>query len=327
MHSTTEYDLQKLISDIVKIEDGIDEIYLFGSRAYNTESVRSDCDLLVRVSPTKNTKASNLRNFAMANCSALDFFIGDGARATSCANDSYVFSNSFADLVVKLDAIQLWTRSEGFTGFVFGNTRDWTFQVSSLVAHPPTALPNAHVDEAALQHKIKTVELEGFPPNPYIGDTLSKCVSKITDILRKMVFRPEDLGQNGGAKAGWTVALKDEYDCQNLFFTVVKPWLSELGREEIAIQYDGQSKRSDFSLFEGQLIIEMKFIDSKHKKREVVKTLDGLSRFYSKNGNVGCVVMAIFVKESITLDDVKWEADYSFTSKSPQVLTVVVRVP
>ena len=142
-----------------------------------------------------------------------------------------------------------------------------------------------------------------------------------------MIFRGDQLGQRGVAKGGWTVKLSSEYDCQDLFFTVVKPWLPGIGREQVTIRYDDQKKSADFDLFEGRLIVEMKFVDSTGKKAEVVKTLDGLSRFYSRNANVGILLFVIFVKLGIELDDAKWVSDYSFKTTSPQVYTVVIRIP
>jgi hypothetical protein len=142
-----------------------------------------------------------------------------------------------------------------------------------------------------------------------------------------MAFKSSDLGQKGLAKTGWTVNLASEYDCQNLFFTVLKPWLPSLGREEIAVRYDGQSKLSDFSLFDGKMIIEMKFIDSSGKKNEVVKTLAGLSSFYAHNANVGALLFVIFVTHDVAVDEPKWESDFSFDTHHPFVRALVVRLP
>jgi hypothetical protein len=132
------------------------------------------------------------------------------------------------------------------------------------------------------------------------------AAAHIAEIARRMIFRSDQLDQKGDAKNGWTVNLSSKYDCQNLFFTVVKPWLPGLDREEVAIRFDDQEKIADFDLFEKRLIIEMKFIDSAAKKAEVVKTLDGLSRFYAGNANVGCLLFIIFVKPNVDLDDARW---------------------
>ena len=175
--------------------------------------------------------------------------------------------------------------------------------------------------------KIKQAEAEGLPTQPFLGDALMKAVAHISEVTRRMIFRSVQLGQRGVAKNGWTVNLSSEYDCQNLFFTVVKPWLPGLGREEVVIHFDDQAKSADFSLFEGRLVIEMKFIDSPGKKTEVIKTLDGLSRFYARNANVGCLLFVVFVKRDVMLDDARWEADYSFRTTAPQIVTIVVRIP
>jgi hypothetical protein len=141
-----------------------------------------------------------------------------------------------------------------------------------------------------------------------------------------MVMRPSELGQKGAAKSGWTVNLSSEYDCRNLFLSVVKPWIPSLAREETEIVYDDQKKISDFSLFEGKLIVEIKYIDSEDKKRDVVKTLDGLSRFYSRNANVSCLLMLIYTAVSVKLDRDKWESDYTFYATKPTVVTKVLEI-
>jgi hypothetical protein len=282
---------------------------------------------LVQADPLVQVKASSLRDFALLRCPALDLFLCTDARAVSAANDSFVYARSFEDLVVKLDAVKLWTRADGFCQFSFPTSGDWTFEAASDVDFVPTTLPDGLIADLAWQSKIKQTEAAGLPTQPFIGDSLGMAVSHISAVARRMVFRADQLGQKGVAAHGWTVDLSSEYDCQNLFFTVLKPWLPELAREEVTIRFDDQKKLSDFSLFEGRLVIEMKFIDSSRKKAEVVKTLDGLARFYSRNSNIGCLLIIVFVKAGVTLDDARWETDYSFRSVAPQVITVVIRIP
>jgi len=118
-----------------------------------------------------------------------------------------------------------------------------------------------------------------------------------------------------------------EYDCQNLFYTVVKPWIGNIGREEVTIRYDDQDKVADFNLFDNQLIIEMKFIDSDQKKREVVKTLSGLADFYKRNGNIKVLLFLVYVKSGISVDGERWEVDYTSVTSTPRVVTWVMQVP
>jgi hypothetical protein len=283
--------------------------------------------MIVRSDPNKPTKLSVLRAFAIEHCTALDFFLCTEARAISAANDSSVHAVDFAALIRKLDATSLWTRLGGFADFAFRATGDWTFDVAEGIDFKMTVMPDASWTDMVWSTKRKTVEDRGLPIQPYIGDTLDKAVAQIVDVIRRMTFRPSDLGQKGDAKSGWTINLTSEYDCQNLFFTVVKPWLPSLGREEVAVRYDGQSKLSDFSLFDSKLIIEMKFIDGAGKKNEVVKTLGGLSSFYAQNANVGALLFVIFAAHDVAVDAPKWESDFSFETHSPFVRTIVVRLP
>jgi predicted nucleotidyltransferase len=328
--ATVTHNLRALLKKLVANERGIVELYLFGSRRYGTGSLRSDCDIIVRADPHAHVRASNLRDFALERCPALDLFLCTDARAVSAANDSSVNAASFEDLVRKLDAVKLWSRAGRFENFAFPISGNWTFKTASQVDFMASVLPDG-ADEwlhnLAWRRKMEKVEDEGLPTDPFIGDTLPKAVAHISDIARRMIFPSNELGQRGGAKDGWTVNLSSEYDCQNLFFTVVKPWLPGLGREEVVISFDDQKKSADFNLFEGRLVIEMKYVDSPAKKAEVVKTLDGLSRFYARNANVGCLLFIILVKHGIELDDARWEADYSFGTMAPQVVTIVVRIP
>jgi hypothetical protein len=52
-----------------------------------------------------------LRAFSAEHCRALDFFVADGGKAVSCANESYLRAASFGELVERLEAICFWHRS------------------------------------------------------------------------------------------------------------------------------------------------------------------------------------------------------------------------
>jgi hypothetical protein len=278
--------------------------------------------------PGKNVKGSDLLEFALEHCKAIDFFLAAGETARSCANDSFVSASTFDDLVSRLDAVLLWTRTRGFENFGFRDGGSWLFKTSSQIDFVMTVLPDDHIADAAWLGKIKKVEQSGLPVQPYLGDTLPKAITVIQHVVRHMVMSSADLRPSGKARAGWTVNLQDEYDCQNLFYTVVKPWLPALGREEVAVYFDEQKKISDFSLFEGKLIIEMKFVDSSGSKAQVGKTLEGLAAFYRRNSNVQCLLMIVFVKVgTVNVDPAKWEAEFSHPHNAPSILTMVVEVP
>lgn len=327
LRQTIKHDLRAVVERLTTEQPAITELYLFGSRAYGTLSPRSDCDIIVRAAPDSHIKGSDLRDFAAEHCAPLDLFLCTESRATSVANDSYVYAANFDALIAKLDALRLWTRAAGFSDFAFVGSGDWTFEVSSQAEFVASMLPDTAISEMTWQYKVQKVEELGLPSSPYIGDSLAKASAQIIEIARGMIIKPADLFRQGQAQGGWTVNLKSEYDCQNLFFTVVKPWLPGLAREQVAILFDGQEKRSDFSLFAGRLVIEMKFIDDTAKKREVVKTLAGLAGFYRQNANVGALLFLLYVKVGVDVDDRLWEQTYSTAGTSPWVKTVVIRIP
>lgn len=70
-------------------------------------------------------RAEEIRDFALANCPALDFFLLDGPTATSCANGSKVRGNSRKDLLRRIDAITIWSSARGFPDVDV----DWEFEV------------------------------------------------------------------------------------------------------------------------------------------------------------------------------------------------------
>ena len=166
MRQTIDYDLHSLLAELVKSESGIVELYLFGSRAYGTGSLRSDCDVLVRADPRAQVKASSLRDFALERCPALDLFLCTDVRAVSVANDSFVYAATFEDLVYKLDAVKLWSLDSGFQDFGFPTSSNWVFQTASQVDFIPTSLPDGPVADLAWQLKIKGTSNNGVESRP-----------------------------------------------------------------------------------------------------------------------------------------------------------------
>ena len=89
-----EYDLASLAENLANEIPEVSEIYLFGSRARGTKSIRSDVDVLV-VAP-KHIQPRLLRELSFKNCEALDLFIVDGGRATSSQNASFIEADDLA---------------------------------------------------------------------------------------------------------------------------------------------------------------------------------------------------------------------------------------
>lgn len=99
--------LRELVYKISKI-DKIEEIYIFGSRGYETGSLRSDIDILVYA--PSGLRLDEVMPI-MKEEEALDIFkTTNKTEAESFANDSWLKRD---DIVADLDAKLLWSRTNG----------------------------------------------------------------------------------------------------------------------------------------------------------------------------------------------------------------------
>jgi REase_DpnII-MboI/Polymerase beta, Nucleotidyltransferase len=293
----------------------ITALYLFGSRRHRTRSTRSDIDILVET--TGHLKASELRDYCLNHYPALDPFIIEGAKATSCANDSYIEAASKPELIRLLDAVRFWDRAMGQCQVDI----DWEPKIAHGVTFSFTTLPNLYVAQTALCTLQELAAQNGVPSEPFLGATVDEVTDTLIEILRRIL-------QSASPKSGRAAAptpLENEYVFQSLFWTVFKPWFPELAREEVTIRYDSQVKRADFNMARNRIVFELKHIRDANTKAAVQKTLYGLGDLYRRNANVGAIVFAVLVDADVQLDDRRWERDYSHTSASPRVHTVVIR--
>lgn len=132
-----EYDLAQLAEDLGKEIPEITELYLFGSRAQNTKSTRSDVDVLV-VSST-SIQPQQLRKYSAEHCEALDLFVVDEGKAISSQNESFIEVGDFFALLKKLNAVKIWSRKSGREA---ANIQ-WRFTVKEGVEFEPSVLPSA----------------------------------------------------------------------------------------------------------------------------------------------------------------------------------------
>jgi predicted nucleotidyltransferase len=298
----------------------VDEIYLFGSRRYPHQSLRSDIDLLVVVDDF--LKPADIRKVVEGD-PALDIFLVNGGTATSCANESFVSAGSFCELVKKLDAVKIWSKVDGY--IAPPNIKPF-FKIRKDVEFKMTAMPNAFFKPYTFDERVADIEASGLPVSPIIGENFEAAAVFLASVAERIVLAKNYYGKSKGqAKNSWVTELKSEYDFQDLFEIVCKPFIPNLSREEVSIFYDGRKKISDFSFFKSQVVIEMKYVKDHAKASEVVKTLSGLKDFYVQNSNVKVLLFVIYVDVGVNLDDRRWEADFSFYSTSPRVITKVIR--
>ncbi|WP_336127156.1 nucleotidyltransferase domain-containing protein [Mesoflavibacter sp. CH_XMU1422-2] len=317
------FDLEAIIKILTGKFPDIESVYLFGSRRFETGSSRSDIDILITTS--NRIKPSHLRDFTLEHSTALDLFILENGRATSVANESYIEASDNDELVKSVNAVMLYDRTTGTSAELEKRKQ---VEVDKRINHELTSLPNGtaeYFEISALKKYFKRANENGLTAKPYIGSSTEEASEFIIEILKGLIPSVHSVTNHGQAKTGWTKNLNDEYDFQNLFWIVVKPWLPNLSREDVELKFDGQEKRSDFNLFNSQLVIELKHIKNDGDKRAIVKTLSGLKDFYVQHPNVRTLIFAILVEETVDLDDRKWESDFSFLENTPQVKTIVIR--
>jgi len=323
MPKTDNIDLKSAISVLAGTFPEIEAVYIFGSRRFKTESVRSDIDLLLVTN--KRIKHSVLRDHAIEKCRALDLFVLDKNTATSVANESFITDETQEQLFNKLNAEKLYERDLGFTTEMDSYK---SMELDRRVELKPSSLPNTPNDAYEIHALIKyfdTADRKGLPTKPYIGQNAQEAAEMLNSIMDRLIDSCRKVTGHGTARAGWTNNLKSEYDFQNLFWIVTRPWLPGIGREEVEIIYDNNKKHSDFNLFNNQVVIELKHIKNDTDKRNIVKTLGGLKDFYKQHPNIRVLIFGILVDKNVDLNDLKWETDFSYLDNNTKVMTKVIR--
>lgn len=163
-------------------------------------------------------------------------------------------------------------------------------------------------------------------PNTVLGFSWKEITEQIATIIEKSLDVPDKFSNGAKAKNINLSSLKitSEYDFQNLIHLVIRPWIPSIEPENITVIFDGNSKNADFSIKGNSLIIEAKYIDSTGKKNDVLKTLEGLKKFYSNNANVKALLFVILVDENIKIDKYKIESEFSQQGKEPSILVRII---
>lgn len=189
-----------------------------------------------------------------------------------------------------------------------------------------TSLPNLRLLNSFDQLK-KRLNQQGLPTNPIIGEDEDEVAARIVEVARAISeFKISDFPGKGSARASFVVSPKSEYDFQDLFWIVTKPLIENISRETVEIVFDGQKKKSDFSLMNSRFIVEMKFAKGEDDKREIAKTLDGLQRFYGENANVRFLLFIIYARKQANIDRVAWEQRYSQLTSAPKTVLRILNV-
>ena len=98
-----------------------------------------------------------------------------------------------------------------------------------------------------------------------------------------------------GARIKAAVQFSDEYDLQDLFHALLRPWVKDIRPEEYTPSYVGSSTRMDFLLREHKIVCELKFVRSKsHAKRLVGDELTIDIAHYRRHPNCESLYAVIY---------------------------------
>lgn len=313
------WDLKEIISDLVTNHSEIKSVFLFGSRAYKTNSMRSDIDILAITDGI--LAASNVNAWLHDKYPPVDLFTSyDEKYAQSVVNGSVVSfrdNGKYTGLIQQLDAIKLWDKESGFSI----DYKDWNLQTANNITFEMSiipAYPMMNFNET-LNNAMANLEASGIKTF-FAGSTWQEIACSITKLVEKSLIKPGKFQRKATSFSFDTIKINNEYDFQNLIHLVLRPVFSDIEPENVLIRIDGADKKADFGIANNKIIIEAKWIDSLSKKAEVIKTLDGLKNFYSENSNVKCLIFLILCQKTLGIDKTLLEYRFSYEKSTPQII-------
>ena len=188
----------------------------------------------------------------------------DRGRAVSVVNESFIELESDNAVIEATQAIRLWSSEDGLAD---DPAIQWVQEYADHVQFEMTVLPNLRLLESVDRLKDR-LEKQGLPINPIIGENEDEVARRLIETARAIAtFTDTDFPGKGPAKNSFVVRPNSEYAFQDLFWIATKPWIGNSRREKVEIIFDGQKKRSDFSLMNSRFILEMKFAKDEDDKR------------------------------------------------------------
>ena len=297
----------------------IQECFFFGSRRHQTNSYRSDIDLLVRCnSPLPR---NNVEPWLAEKLNPVDLFVTlDGKVAESVVNGSTIFSPE-GNLCSLLQAVRIWSSTDKFNDGANLHWEQFTIKDADFTR---TIFPVSR-DFAQVANNIRQKLKEADLPDTHLGFEWAEIGNSVAAIVKLGIQTRENLGTKAKNIKTENLQIENEYDFQNLIQLVLKPWLPSLEKEPFQVNYAGQKKKADFGVANNQLVIEAKYASTKNEQAAVMKQLSGLTDLYSTGPNIRCLLFLWYVPRSLTIDAAKIEHDYSKESKkSPIILTRIV---
>lgn len=316
----TVWDLRRIITAIHEHHDEVSQIYLFGSRSYKTNSLRSDIDLLAITDVPIADVEVNV--WLHDEYPPVDLFCSyDSVVAKSVTNGSCIWfdqknTRGYQDLPDQLDAKLLWTKEDSFSD----QYSDWFQKTVNGIDFPMSIIPLLPVEEPAetVNKALAALEASGIKTY-YAGNSLGEISQSIIKLIEAGLQKPKQYQKKAKKFSFDSIAIENEYDFQNLIHFLLRPIFPDITSEPFEIQIDGNKKFADFALAHSKIVIEAKWIDTISKKADVLKTLMGLADFYTQNPNIRCLIIVALYKSNVSLDSASLNYQFSFERNNPPI--------
>ena len=299
------WNLQEIVSQIHLHHPEITKIYLFGSRAYKTNSLRSDIDLLA-ITDGNPISLPLVNGWLHSKYPPVDLFCSyDSNIATSVINGSHVKYDeknkwNFSNLIEQLDAKLLWNKEEGFST----DFSDWNQQTLNGINFTMSVIPSYAIPDfnQTVEKALASLQTIGMKPY-YSGSSWSDISKSIIKLIEVGLRKPAT--SNSGKKVTFSlndITIKNEYDFQNLIHLLLRPIYPDIAPEPFEVTIDGNKKFADFALMGNKIIIEAKWVDTNGKKNDVLKTIAGLTEFYCQNPSACSLIFLILHSSKVDID-------------------------
>ena len=172
-------DLKNVVNRLIEVHSSITELYLFGSRAYVTNSLRSDIDILAVSSEELNK--GEINDWLPIEFPMVDLFITDTelTRADSASNGSVIKRKpeKANSLIAQLDAITLWTKKDGFNNKYTG----WEQRILKDIDFKMSVIPDHSEDSGTvIKRQLAILESDGIKTF-YAGSTFAEIGETILE--------------------------------------------------------------------------------------------------------------------------------------------------
>lgn len=120
------------------------------------------------------------------------------------------------------------------------------------------------------------------------------------------------------------IEFTDEYDIQDLFNSLLRPWVKDIRPEEYTPSYAGSSTRMDFLLYDHKIVCELKFVRDARHARKVGDELTIDIAHYRKHPDCKKLVAVIYDSKGLIANPDGLKTDIQSDSNELEVTVFII---